>query len=241
MCYLVGTKPDADRIEHILKADPMSTESSKKNYTTGEEISHAITHGLGLLLSVAGCSVLVVLAAQRGSAWHVTGVAIFGASLILLFAASTMYHALTHKKAKGVFRFLDYSAIYMLIAGTYTPFTLVTLRGGWGWTLFGLAWGLAITGTVLEVVTKRRYKAISMIFYLGMGWLIFIAIKPLATHLDTRGLVLLGAGGLAYTGGAILYIKGRFRYHHAVWHVLVLAGAACHFFAVLLSVIPSAE
>jgi len=216
----------------------MSKESSERSYTTGEEIAHAVTHGLGLLLSVAACSVLVILAKQRGTVWHITGVAIFGASLILLYAASTLYHALTHKKAKRVFRFLDYSAIYLLIAGSYTPFTLVTLRGGWGWSLFGMAWGLAITGAVVEVATRRRYKALSMAFYLGMGWLIVIAIKPLAAGLDTRSLVLLGVGGAAYTGGAALYALGKFRYHHAVWHVLVLVGSFCHFLAVYYSVIP---
>jgi hemolysin III len=216
----------------------MTAHPSEKKYTTGEEIAHAVTHGLGLLLSVAACSILVVLAAQRGTVWHITGAAVFGASLIVLYAASTLYHALTHKKAKRVFRFLDYSAIYLLIAGTYTPFTLVTLRGGWGWTLFGVAWALAIAGAVLEVATRRRYKWISMAFYLGMGWLIIIAVKPLLAALDTRGLVLLGLGGVAYTGGAALYALGKFRYHHAVWHVLVLVGSFCHFLAVLYSVIP---
>ena len=216
----------------------MSPDLNKKNYTTGEEIAHAVTHGLGLLLSVAACSILVILASQRGTVWHITGVAVFGASLIVLYAASTLYHSLTHKKAKRVFRFLDYSAIYLLIAGTYTPFTLVTLRGGWGWTLFGVAWGLAITGAVLEVATKRKYKALSMAFYLGMGWLIVVAIKPLYAALDTRGLILMGIGGAAYTGGAALYALGKFRYHHAVWHVLVLVGSFCHFMAVFYSVIP---
>jgi len=216
----------------------MSPHSPEKDYTVGEEIAHAVTHGLGLLLSVVACSVLVILASQRGTVWHITGVAVFGASLMVLYAASTLYHSLTHKKAKRVFRFLDYSAIYLLIAGTYTPFTLVTLRGGWGWTLFGLAWGLAITGAVLEVATRRRYKALSMAFYLGMGWLIVVAIKPLYNALDTRSLILMGIGGAAYTGGAALYALGRFRYHHAVWHVLVLVGSFCHFLAVLYPVIP---
>jgi len=216
----------------------MSPEFGEKKYTTGEEIAHAVTHGLGLLLSVAACSVLVILAAQRGTVWHITGVAVFGASLIVLYAASTLYHALTHTKAKRVFRFLDYSAIYLLIAGTYTPFTLVTLRGGWGWTLFGLAWGLAITGAVLEVVTRRKYKAMSMAFYLGMGWLLVIAIKPLASSLGTRELILLAVGGVAYTGGAALYALGKFKYHHAIWHVLVLVGSFCHFLAVMYAAIP---
>jgi len=216
----------------------MSPDTGEKKYTTGEEIAHAVTHGLGLLLSVVACSVLVILAAQRGTVWHITGVAVFGASLIVLYAASTLYHALTHTKAKRVFKFLDYSAIYLLIAGTYTPFTLVTLRGGWGWTLFGLAWGLAITGAVLEVVTRRKYKAMSMAFYLGMGWLLVIAIKPLASSLGTRELILLAVGGVAYTGGAALYALGKFKYHHAIWHVLVLVGSFCHFLAVMYAAIP---
>jgi hemolysin III len=217
----------------------MSPDTGEKKYTTGEEIAHAITHGLGLLLSVAACSVMVILASQRGNVWHITGVAIFGATLIVLYAASTLYHALTHTKAKRIFKFLDYSAIYLLIAGTYTPFTLVTLRGGWGWSLFGVAWGLAITGAVLEVVTKRKYKWLSMAFYLGMGWLIVVAIKPLYAALDTRGLVLMAIGGAAYTGGAALYALGKFKYHHAIWHVLVLVGSFCHFLAVLYTVIPA--
>lgn len=217
----------------------MTENASDGRFTQGEEIANSVTHGLGFLLSVAACSVLVVLAAQRGTAWHVVGVAVFGASLILLYAASTIYHALTHRKAKRVFKFLDYSAIYVLIAGSYTPFTLVTLRGGWGWSLFGMAWGLAIAGAVIEVVTRRRYKAVSLAFYLGMGWLLTIAVKPLINSLDTRSLLLLLLGGLAYTGGSALYARGRFRYHHAVWHVLVLIGSTCHFLAVLFSVIPS--
>jgi hemolysin III len=216
----------------------MSPDTGEKKYTTGEEIAHAITHGLGLLLSVAACSVLVILAAQRGNVWHITGVAVFGATLIVLYAASTLYHSLTHTKAKRIFKFLDYSAIYLLIAGTYTPFTLVTLRGGWGWSLFGVAWGLAITGAVLEVATKRKYKWLSMAFYLGMGWLIVVAVKPLYAALDTRGLILMAVGGAAYTGGAALYALGKFKYHHAIWHVLVLVGSFCHFLAVLYSVIP---
>jgi len=215
----------------------MSDKVGGGRYTLGEEIANSITHGLGLLLSVAACSVLVVLAAQRGTAWHVTSVAIFGASLILLYAASTIYHALTHRKAKRVFKFLDYSAIYVLIAGSYTPFTLVTMRGGWGWTLFGVAWGLAILGAVLEVTTRRKYPAVSLAFYIGMGWLLVIAVKPLFAALATRDIVLLLCGGVCYTGGAALYAWGRFKYHHAVWHVLVLAGSALHFMAVLFSVV----
>jgi len=216
----------------------MSPDTGEKKYTTGEEIAHAVTHGLGLLLSVVACSVLVILARQRGDAWLITAVAIFGASLIVLYAASTMYHALTHPRAKRVFQFLDYSAIYLLIAGSYTPFTLVTLRGGWGWTLFGVAWGLAITGAVLEVATRRKYKALSMAFYLGMGWLILVAVKPLYEALDTQALILMAVGGVAYTGGAALYALGKFKYHHAIWHVLVLIGSACHFLAVYHTVIP---
>lgn len=219
--------------------DKMDDKMGGGRYTVGEEIANSITHGLGLLLAVAGCSVLVVFAAQRGTAWHVVGVSIFGASLILLYAASTIYHAVTHRKAKRVLQFVDYSAIYILIAGSYTPFTLVTLRGGWGWTLFGAAWGLAIVGAVVEVTTRRRYKLLSLFFYLGMGWLLVVAVKPLFHSLDVRSLWLLLAGGLAYTGGSALYALGRFKYHHAIWHLLVLAGSICHFLAVWYSVIPS--
>lgn len=209
-------------------------------YSVAEEIAHAATHGAGLLLSIAGLVVLVVFATLRGDVWHIVSVAIFGSTLVLLYAASTFYHALPSPRAKAVFRVLDHAAIYVLIAGTYTPFTLVNLRGGWGWALFGTVWALATLGVVLEAAAKHRMRVLSLVLYVGLGWLVAIAIKPLLASVATGGLVLLVTGGLAYTGGVVFYAWRRLPFNHAIWHVFVLAGSVCHYFAVLLFVIPRA-
>jgi hemolysin III len=209
-------------------------------FSRGEEIAHAITHGLGVVLSVVGLVILVVLAATRGHARLVVGVSIFGAAMVTLYASSTFYHALTAARAKRVFQLLDHGAIYLLIAGTSTPFTLVVLGGSWGWTLFGVGWGLAALGIVYEVVLRRPWKRLSLIFYLALGWLVVIAAKPLAAALPAEALALLGLGGVAYTGGAVFYAWRGFPYHHAVWHLFVLAGTALHYVCVLKYVIPPA-
>ena len=203
-----------------------------------EETAHVVTHGIGLMLSVAGLVVLVVLASLRGDAWHVVSASIYGTTLILLYGASTVYHALPPSRAKGVWRLLDHSAIYLLIAGTYTPFTLVNLRGGWGWSLFGVVWGLAAVGVVFENVATRRSRMVSLVLYVGLGWLVAIAVKPLLSAVDTGGLILVALGGLAYTGGIVFYRWRELPYNHALWHVAVLAGSACHFFAILFYVMP---
>ena len=203
-----------------------------------EETAHVVTHGIGLMLSVAGLVVLVVLASLRGDAWHVVSASIYGTTLILLYGASTVYHALPPSRAKGVWRLLDHSAIYLLIAGTYTPFTLVNLRGGWGWSLFGVVWGLAALGVVFENVATRRSRMVSLVLYVGLGWLVAIAVKPLLSAVDTGGLILVALGGLAYTGGIVFYRWRELPYNHALWHVAVLAGSACHFFAILFYVMP---
>ena len=208
-------------------------------YSVGEEIAHTITHGVGLLLSIAGLAVLVVFASAHGSAWHVVACSIYGATLVLLYAASTLYHGIPWARPKRVFGFLDQAAIYLLIAGTYTPFTLVNLRGAWGWTLLGLVWGLASLGIVLEVVPRWRFKGLSLVLYLALGWLWVIAIKPLLGSVAPGGLGLLLLGGVAYTSGLIFYVWRRLPYSHAMWHLFVLAGSVCHFFAVLFYVIPS--
>ncbi|MDH3369502.1 MAG: hemolysin III family protein, partial [Gemmatimonadota bacterium] len=156
----------------------MDPQLASPRYSVAEEVAHAITHGVGLALSVAALTVLVAFASLRGNAWHVVSCSIYGATLVLLYAASTLYHAIPSPRAKDVFRILDHSAIYLLIAGTYTPFTLVNLRGGWGWTLFGLVWGLAILGIVLEAVARQRIRFLSVVLYLGLGWLAAIAVKP---------------------------------------------------------------
>ena len=218
----------------------MVSNPATKDYSVAEEIAHAITHGVGLLLSIAALVTLVVFASSRGDAWHIVSVSIYGATLVLLYTASTFYHALTKPRAKSVFRILDHAAIYLLIAGTYTPFALVNLRGGWGWALFGVVWGLAALGILLETTASQRFKFLSIVLYLGLGWIAAIAVKPLLHSVETRGIVLLVAGGLAYTGGVAFYGWRLLRYHHAIWHMFVLAGSLFHFFAVLFYVIPSA-
>lgn len=209
-----------------------------RSYSPAEEIAHAITHGAGLVLSVAAVAILLVFAGLRGDSWHIVSSAIYGATLVLLYAASTLYHSISSPRAKGFLRSLDHAAIYLLIAGTYTPFTLANLRGGWGWTLFGLVWGLALYGVMLEAFAKRPVRVLSLALYLGLGWLGAIAVKPLLESVAPGGLVLVVLGGLAYTGGVVFYVRHRMPYHHAVWHIFVLAGSACHYFAVLFYVIP---
>jgi hemolysin III len=209
-------------------------------YTVGEEIAHAVTHGVGLILSVAGLATLVVAASLRGNAWHVVGCAVFGASLVLLYAASTLYHGIRHPGAKRVLRRLDHGAIFLLIAGTYTPFALVSLRGGWGWTLLSLIWGLALLGIVLQLTLPARAPRLSFPLYLIMGWMAVVALEPLLRALHSDGLRLLLLGGGAYTLGAVVYAWRRVPYNHAVWHVFVMVGSVCHFACVLGYVVPAA-
>lgn len=209
-----------------------------KNFSVGEEIAHAITHGIGALGSVAGLVLLIVKAAKAGGPQLVVGVTIFGSSLVLLFLASTLYHAQAPGRTKRIFELLDYAAIYVLIAGSYTPFSLSVLGGGWGWSVFGVSWGLAVLGILYEVVLKRPSAKLSLVFYLLMGWLMIVAIKPLSNVLDPKALILIGAGGVAYTGGAVFYAWRGFPYHHALWHLFVLIGSACHYLSVYLYVIP---
>jgi hemolysin III len=207
-------------------------------FTVGEEIVNTGLHGSGLLLSVAGTIWLVVFATRRGDARHVTAASIFGATLILVYLASTLYHGLTVSWIKWIFGLMDNAAIYLLIAGTYTPFTLGLLRGGWGWSLFGIEWGLAIIGVVMVMFIDPPIGWLSLLLYLSMGWLILIALRPLRAHLAPRGLMLLVAGGVAYTIGVIFYVHDDLPYYHAVWHTFVLTGSICHYFAVLLYAIP---
>lgn len=218
----------------------MAQENAQPRYSTGEEVANSLIHGAGTLLAIAGLVVLAVLASQRGTAWHIVSCSVFGACLVLLYAASTLYHGVPHSRAKVVLRFFDHNAIFLLIAGTYTPLTLVNLRGPWGWSLFGAIWGLAILGITLRALLGSRPRALFVGLYILMGWLAVVAIKPLVDHLPTGGLVLLFGGGLAYTGGVAFYLWKRLPYHHAIWHGFVLAGSALHYFAVLLYVIPRA-
>jgi hemolysin III len=202
--------------------------------TRGEEIANAVSHGVALLLGIVGIPVLVVTAVRRGNTASVVSAVVFAATIVLLYLASTLYHAFPYERAKRVFKILDHSAIYLLIAGTYTPFTLVVLRGPWGWSLFGAVWGLAALGIVLKSVGGLRYPILSPILYIAMGWLVIIAIAPLRERLPAAGLLWLFAGGIAYTGGVAFYAADRrVKYAHFIWHLFVIAGTTCHFIAVL--------
>lgn len=207
-------------------------------YTFGEELAHAITHGLGAVLAIVGTVILVVRAALYGTTWHVIACSIFGATLVMMYFASTLYHSIPLPKAKRVLRVIDHSLIFFLIAGTYTPFTLVTLRGPWGWSLFGFTWGLAAIGVGLKIFTTGRYEKISLAVYLMMGWCAVVAIKPLIEALEPGGLAMLAAGGITYSGGVAFYTWERLRYHHAIWHLFVLGGSVLHWFTVFYYVLP---
>ncbi|AMX01377.1 PAQR family membrane homeostasis protein TrhA [Microbulbifer thermotolerans] len=209
-----------------------------KRYSLAEEIANSVTHGLGALLAIAGLGVLCAFAALRGDAWHIVSCAVYAATLILCFGASTLYHAISHERAKAVLRTLDHSAIFLLIAGTYTPFTLVTLRGPWGWWLFGIIWGLALAGLVIQLTPLKKIRALSITLSALMGWVVIAAVEPLVERLAPGGLWLLVLGGLCYTGGIVFYLWRSLRFHHAIWHLFVLAGGVLHFFAVLFYVIP---
>jgi hemolysin III len=198
----------------------------------GEEIANSVSHGAGFLASLAMLPVLVIGALNDGAA-AVVGAAIFGATVALLYLTSTIYHALPANRAKRIFQIVDHAAIYLLIAGTYTPFTLGVLRGAWGWTLFGVIWGLAAIGIFVKSVQGIRYPRLSTVVYLAMGWLVLVAIKPLVSTVPAQGLLWLTAGGVAYTAGVGFYAARRMRYAHFVWHLFVLAGTACHCVAVL--------
>jgi hemolysin III len=208
-------------------------------YPLREEIAHAVTHGIGIVLAITGLTVLVALAFRHGDTWRVTTCAVYGTTLILLYVASTLYHSIPSARAKRVLRILDHCAIYLLIAGTYTPFTLVNLRGPWGWGLFGFVWALAVAGIVFKIVATGRLRVLSVMVYLMLGWCIVVALGPLRQVVPERGMVLLVAGGVAYTLGTIFFGLKKLPYHHAIWHLFVLGGSVLHFFAVLTSVIPS--
>ena len=208
-------------------------------YTPREELANVVTHGLGIVLSVAGLVLLVTCAGLRGAdAWYVTSTAIFGVTLVLLYTTSTLYHSFRDEHLKRLLRKFDHAAIFLLIAGSYTPFLLVTLRGPWGWSLFGVVWGLAVVGIVLKFWFTGRFRVVSTLIYIAMGWLVLTALKPLSLALPREGVWLLLVGGFCYTGGAAFYLWKRLPYHHAVWHLWVLAGSACHWAAVFFYIRP---
>ena len=206
-------------------------------FSITEEIWHAITHGVGLALSIAGLAILVAYATLQGSALAVVSAAIFGTTLIVMYGSSTLYHAITHTKVKKVFQQFDHASIYFLIAGTYTPVTLLALGGAWGWSIFSVVWGAAIVGIFLKFAYPGRFEKLSLMLYLLMGWMIIIATEPLLSSMESGGLWLLLAGGLSYTVGIIFYVWDKLTFNHAIWHLFVLGGSILHYFMVLIYII----
>lgn len=226
-------------------SDPTQTRSDNDAPPHGaaeirEEIANALTHGLGATAALAGGAVMITLAAVHGDGWQLVGATVFGVSLLLLYLASTLYHAIQHPTAKGRLKVFDHCAIYVLIAGTYTPFTLIGLRGPWGWGLFIAIWSLALAGVVFKLFFTGRFKRLSTLIYVAMGWLVLVAIKPLLATLDAWTFGWLLAGGLFYTLGTIFYHRPSLPYSHAIWHLFVIAGSVCHYVAVMAQVLHGA-
>lgn len=215
---------------------PTADTNIKKRYTLGEEIFNSVSHGVGGLLAIAGTVLLIVFSAIYSSAWAVVGCAIFGASMIILYTMSTLYHAITNPTAKKFFRIMDHNTIFFLIAGTYTPVTLVPLRGAIGWVLFGIIWGAAILGIVLNSVDLEKFRKPSVVCYILMGWAVIFAIKPMLDSVPKRTMEFLLIGGAFYTVGVIFYAIKKIRYFHSVWHLFTIGGTVFHFFAILIMV-----
>ncbi|MFC0274355.1 hemolysin III family protein [Metabacillus herbersteinensis] len=207
-------------------------------FSKGEEIANSITHGIGGLLSIAALVLLIVFSSLYGTAWHVVSFTLFGVTMVLLYTSSTLVHSFPPGKAKDVFEILDHSAIYFFIAGTYTPFLFIAVKGWIDWTLFGIVWGLAIGGTVFKAFFVKKYVFFSTVLYVVMGWLIVFAWNEISANVPYEGLVLLAVGGILYTVGAVFYVWRGFKFHHAIWHLFVLAASTTHFFAVLLYLLP---
>lgn len=207
-------------------------------YTKKEEVVNAITHGIGVLLSITALVFLVIFSVKHGNAWHVTTFSIYGVTMLLLYLSSTLVHSFPEGKAKDLFEIFDHASIYLFIAGTYTPFTLIVINGVLGWTLLSIVWGIAIVGVVFKSFFVKKFLYLSTILYVVMGWMIVIGWEPLTATLPPEGITLLVAGGLLYTVGAIFYVWRGFLFHHAVWHLFVLAGSISHFFTILFYVTP---
>lgn len=202
----------------------------------GEKFN-SVSHLIGAAFSISGLSILVTVAALQGDPWKVVSFSIYGTTLVLLYCFSTIYHSIRHERAKAILRKIDHNAIYLLIAGSYTPIALITLRGPWGWTLLGLIWGLALFGIIQELTLGRRTRRLSMALYVLMGWLVLIAIKPLTQAMPVAGLVWLALGGMVYSLGIYFFVNGdRHRHYHGIWHLFVLGGSFCHFMCILLFV-----
>jgi hemolysin III len=208
-------------------------------YTLGEEIAHGITHGIGTGLSIAGLILLVVMAIRYGNIYHIVSFSVYGATLVMLYLASTLYHSFQHPTLKQVFRVIDHASIFLLIAGTYTPFLLVAIKGAWGWTLLFIVWGLAILGVGFKTLFIHRFQKLSVLAYILMGWLSVVAIKEFLANIPLGGLILIGIGGVVYTVGVLFYALKKIRYNHAIWHVFVMGGSICHYFAVLFYLAPA--
>jgi hemolysin III len=204
--------------------------------TSNEELASAVTHGLGAALATAALVVLVVLAGSRGEAWRIVSLAVYGSSLVLMYLCSTLYHSFRNPRLKRYFRLMDHLSIYLLIAGTYTPITLFAMGGPWGWTLFSLIWAMAAGGILAKIFLLDRLRIVSVLFYLAMGWLILIAVRPMLQLLPMGLIVWIAAGGVFYTIGVIFFALNGLRYNHAIWHLFVLAGSICHFVGILLYV-----
>ena len=217
----------------------MSTDSKKeqKRYTLGEEIFNSVSHGVGGGLSIAGTVILIVFAVIYSDAWGVVSSAIYGASLIILYTMSTLYHAITNDRAKGFFRIMDHNTIFFLIAGTYTPITLVPLRGAFGWTLFGVIWAAAVVGIVLNSIDLEKFRKPSVVCYILMGWAVVFAINPMLRMINKISLLFLLIGGLFYTIGVIFYVMKKKRYFHSIWHLFTIGGSVFHWFSILLIMI----
>ena len=215
----------------------MNTTTAKR-YSLAEEVASSATHGLGVVLSISALIILTTLAARSGDIWRVVSFSIYGSTLIIMYLSSVLYHSFQEPGIKRVFRYLDHSSIYLLIAGTYTPFTMINLRGTWGWTLFGIIWGLAAFGLLMTVLGVGRSRVLASLVYIGMGWLVVVAIKPLLEAVPPGGIAWLVAGGLFYTLGVVFYVWKRLPFNHAIWHLFVLGGSVCHFFAILFYVLP---
>ena len=207
-----------------------------KMMTQNEEIANAVLHGIGLGLSIAVLVALIILGRNNGNAWHIVSFSVYGSTLVLLYLSSTLYHSFPHGKAKDIFEIFDHSAIYLLIAGTYTPITLITLKGGFGWTIFGIVWGVTICGVLFKVFWIKRFVVLSTVFYMIMGVFILSAIKPILTNMNSTSIIFLFVGGASYLLGTIFFLWRKMKYHHAIWHLFVLGGSICHFFTMFFMV-----
>ncbi|EMY68483.1 PAQR family membrane homeostasis protein TrhA [Leptospira vanthielii] len=238
------TKQSSPDLKPVLamESNPTVTEliDTIHEYSIGHEIANAVTHGIGGGLSIAGLSLLLTMAVLYGDIWHIVSSAIYGATLILLYLASTLYHGIYHSATKRIFKVIDHASIYLLIAGTYTPFTLVSLRehSEWGWTLFLIVWILAFAGVLLLLLFPGKYSGARVVVYILMGWLAIFVVKDIRTAIGVGGISWLVAGGLSYTVGVIFYLWDRLPFNHAIWHLFVLSGSLCHFFAILFYVLP---